>query len=316
MKNKFLLAAVEIVGFNLVVLFMVYKFYIAPKLAVVSGSPALDITQNGLWIFVFIYMIGMIGLGFHIYGSMVKPAMQAQKKLEEAAEESRKAELIRKEFVANVSHELKTPLTSIAGFIETLQEGAAESPEIRTRFIDIIAIETSRLKRLIEDLLVLSDIENKRGPAETSGIDIKAATEEIIVTLQPIADKKKVCIITDFGQDIDITGNADRFKQMLMNLIENAIKYSDEGDKVWVTAQNIGDHVCVSVKDEGIGIAEEHLERLFERFYRVDKSRSQKAGGTGLGLSIVKHIAALFNADLKVESKVGEGTIFYITFER
>ena len=119
----------------------------------------------------------------------------------------------------------------------------------------------------------------------------------------------------EFDDDISLKGSSDRFSQMMLNLIENAIKYSDVGSRIWVKAVKGYDKLFISVKDEGIGIAPEHHQRLFERFYRVDKSRSKKVGGTGLGLSIVKHIAVLFGASLNVESEVGEGTTFYVTFD-
>lgn len=317
MRNKFIRAAGEIVLFNLLALFLVYRLFIASRMeAAGSVDESIFIVRSGLWIFVGIYLIGMVLLGIHIYLNMVKPVGRAHEDLKRAAEESKRAEMIRKEFVANVSHELKTPLTSISGFIETLQQGAAEDPEIRTRFIDIIAIETSRLKRLIEDLLVLSDIENRKESADVQEFSAKEEIEKTVQTLQPIAEDKNVELITGFDEDVVILGSPDRFRQMMVNLIENAVKYSEEGGRVWIEARKLDTKVQVTVKDEGIGIAEEHLDRLFERFYRVDKSRSAKAGGTGLGLSIVKHIAALFNAELKVESKVGEGSIFYVIFER
>ena len=317
MRNKFIRAAGEIVLFNLLALFLVYRLFIASRMeAAGSVDESIFIVRSGLWIFVGIYLIGMILLGIHIYLNMVKPVGRAHEDLKRAAEESKREEMIRKEFVANVSHELKTPLTSISGFIETLQQGAAEDPEIRTRFIDIIAIETSRLKRLIEDLLVLSDIENRKESADVQEFSAKEEIEKTVQTLQPIAEDKNVELITGFDEDVVILGSPDRFRQMMVNLIENAVKYSEEGGRVWIEARKLDTKVQVTVKDEGIGIAEEHLDRLFERFYRVDKSRSAKAGGTGLGLSIVKHIAALFNAELKVESQVGEGSIFYVIFER
>ncbi len=314
MKNKFIIAAVETVVFNLLCLYLGYKLFVDSWTE--PGEAAGFFGGNRVWIFAVIYGAGTMLLGFHIYISMVKPIIKAQAELEKAAEESKKAESIRKEFVANVSHELKTPLTSISGFIETLQQGAAEDPEIRTRFIDIIAIETSRLKRLIEDLLVLSDIENRKESADAREFNVKEAIVKTVQALEPIAESKDVELITDLDQQAAMFGSPDRFRQMMVNLIENAVKYSDAGGKVWIQAKTEDNQIQVSVRDEGIGIAEEHLDRLFERFYRVDKSRAAKAGGTGLGLSIVKHIAALFNAELKVESKVGEGTIFYVTFER
>lgn len=316
MRNKFILAAAEIIGYNLLTLFLVYKICILYRLEKASTVEAAEqVVGSGLLIFVIVYLLGMALIGYHIYRSMVIPVQKNQEELKRAAEESKNAELIRKEFVANVSHELKTPLTSISGFIETLQNGAADNPEIRTRFIDIIAIETSRLKRLIEDLLVLSDIENKKDTVRNT-FNVNSEIEQTVETLEPIADKKKVTIITELSDKVMLTGSSDRFSQMMVNLIENAIKYSNEGGRVWIRTRQTEDKVQVSVEDEGIGIAEEHLNRLFERFYRVDKSRSTKAGGTGLGLSIVKHIAALFDADLKVESQLGKGTIFYVTFKR
>lgn len=273
--------------------------------------------ENGLFLPVFTAVTVIIAIIIYIQGNalIMKPHAEKMKALEVAADESKQAELIRREFVANVSHELKTPLTSISGFIETLQDGAAEDPEIRHKFIDIIAIETARLKRLIEDLLVLSDIENRR---DSEGIEfnVKTAVENTVETLKPISEVKAVEIILELDEEINIAGSADRFKQMMVNLIENAVKYSDEGGRIWVKAVNNEENITVSVRDEGMGIAPEHHERLFERFYRVDKSRSKKAGGTGLGLSIVKHIAVLFGASLKVESQVGEGTEFFVIFDK
>lgn len=297
MKKQFALASIEIVVFSFVFFLLLYHI------------------PRAFYLLLILYFIGMALIGIQIYSKMIKPVIEVQKDLERAAEENARAETIRKEFVANVSHELKTPLTSISGFIETLQAGAAENPEIRTKFIDIIAIETSRLKRLIEDLLVLSDIENKKDTTDKEPICIKQAVEETITTLAPIAEQKQVRILTLYDKQASIYGSTDRFRQMLINLIENAIKYSNEGGRIWVSAKVIDGNTQVSVRDEGIGIDEEHLDRLFERFYRVDKSRSKKAGGTGLGLSIVKHIAALFEAELTVESREGEGTTFFITFK-
>ena len=256
----------------------------------------------------------MVFICVQLYFLIIKPYAVKTKELEAAAKESKEAELLRREFVANVTHELKTPLTSISGFIETLQDGADEDPEIRHKFIDIIAIETARLKRLIEDLLVLSDIENRRD-SEGCEFDVKTAAENTIEALNPIAEAKNITVIPELEEGLKISGSVDRFRQMMVNLIENAVKYSNEGGRIWVKAVKNGDKISVSVRDEGIGIAPEHHDRLFERFYRVDKSRSKKAGGTGLGLSIVKHIAVLLGATLKVESNVGEGAEFFVIFE-
>lgn len=314
MKNRFMYLVTEYMVANLLALFFVWKFCMAPRLQ----NPGADISSEieaSLLVYAVVLFLITIGIVVQGYFQIMKPFLSKVREMEIAVEESRRAESIRKEFVANVSHELKTPLTSISGFIETLQAGAAEDPEIRTKFIDIIAIETSRLKRLIEDLLVLSEIENKKD-AEERVFDVRNAVESTVLALEPLAEDKHIDIVTKIDESISITGSVDRFRQMLVNLIENAIKYSDEGSHVWVSAEDDGQHVTVSVKDEGIGIAPEHHDRLFERFYRVDKSRSKKVGGTGLGLSIVKHIAVLFGAKLKVESEVGKGSTFFVIFDK
>ena len=315
MRNRFTALIIEAALLHLLTLFFVWKLYIVPRTGDGTADKVMDSAGNGMMIIAVVCLAVLLFVGVQGYFYIIKPYSLKVRKMEAAAEESKKAAAIRKEFVANVSHELKTPLTSISGFIETLQAGAAENPEIRTRFIDIIAIETARLKRLIEDLLVLSDIESKKETAECA-FNVKDAINSTVETLDPIAADKNITILTELEEKIYITGSVDRFCQMMMNLIENAIKYSDDGGRIWIKAYEDDDEITVLVSDEGIGIAPEHHERLFERFYRVDKSRSKKAGGTGLGLSIVKHIAALFGADLKVESRIGEGTTFFVIFKR
>jgi two-component system phosphate regulon sensor histidine kinase PhoR len=263
---------------------------------------------------VCMFVTGMVSI--FLFNWVNESVEKMKKQLEEATEENLKSEKIRSEFVANVSHELKTPLTSILGFIETLQDGAADNPELRTKFLDIVAIETSRLKRLIEDLLVLSDIESKRDRSEDKQISIEKSVQEIVSSIYPIAEAREVNVNVDIDQGITILGNEDRFKQMMLNLIENAIKYSKIKGTVYIFSEILdeGKSISITVKDEGIGISKEHIERLFERFYRVDKSRSTKVGGTGLGLSIVKHIASLFEAELKVESEINKGSSFKVIF--
>lgn len=312
MRNKLIVIIVEYLTINPAVLFFIWKLYMVPG---ISGRSAdsYDVISKGLLIFAVAFVLITLFIFSQIYIFVLKPYLDRIKELERAAEESKRAEVIRREFVANVTHELKTPLTSISGFIETLQDGASEDPEIRTKFIDIIAIETSRLKRLIEDLLVLSDIENRR-ETEVREFDVRKAVENTIEILKPIAEEKNIEIIFSACEDVTLKGSVDRFRQMMMNLIENAVKYSNAGGSVWVSISKTDKNMTISVRDEGIGIASEHHDRLFERFYRVDKSRSKKAGGTGLGLSIVKHIAALFGAVLKVESRVGEGSEFFVIF--
>ena len=248
-----------------------------------------------------------------LYFYLMKSILSIEKQLHIMEEENLRVESIRRNFVANVTHELNTPLTSISGFIETLQAGAAEDPETRRKFLDIIAIETARLQRLIEDLLVLSEIENKK-ESTMEIINIRYSIEKTVELVFPIAEKRGIKLLIDVDPKISIEGNEDRFIQMMMNLIENAVKYSNENGRVWITGHKSEGHIIISVKDEGIGIDKQHQDRLFERFYRVDKSRSRKVGGTGLGLSIVKHIAALFDAELKLESEPGKGSTFRLIF--
>jgi two-component system, OmpR family, phosphate regulon sensor histidine kinase PhoR len=261
-------------------------------------------------IWCFAVTIGGVAI---LYFYMAKSVRGLQNQIDEMEEENLRVENIRKGFVANVTHELNTPLTSISGFIETLQEGASEDPETRRKFLDIIAIETARLQRLIEDLLVLSEIENKR-ESTLETINIKYSVDKTVELVLPIAERRGISLLVDIDETLTIEGNEDRFIQMMMNLIENAIKYSNENGRVWIDGHRVSGRIVLSVKDEGIGIDKQHQERLFERFYRVDKSRSRKVGGTGLGLSIVKHIAALFDAELKLVSEPGKGSTFQLIF--
>lgn len=225
----------------------------------------------------------------------------------------RQLENMRKEFVANVSHELKTPLTSIQGFIETLKEGAADNKEIRDKFIDIIDIEASRLTYLIDDILVLSDIEKSTGDHHVTELTPYEIVGEISGMMDQIAKKKSIEVSYIMAENMaPIMANKVWMKQMLINLIDNGIKYTPEGGSVKVQFSDVIDHYLITVKDNGIGIAPEHLERLFERFYRVDKARSKKEGGTGLGLAIVKHIVLSMDGDINVISEVDKGTEFSI----
>lgn len=247
--------------------------------------------------------------------SMTAPLAEMEKHIKAVEKKNREIENKRSEFVANVSHELKTPLTSISGFIETLQNGAVDDPEIRNRFIDIIAIETERLKRLINDILLLSDIEGNIHDVKED-INVFEVTEHVFALMEPIAKEKNITMINDVNSKINLTGSEDKFKQMLVNLVENGIKYGVNDGMIKVIGKEDFKHIHISVIDNGIGIEKKDLDRVAERFYRVDKSRAQKAGGTGLGLSIVKHTAALFNGELKVKSTPGKGSEFIIKISK
>ena len=224
----------------------------------------------------------------------------------------KKLEQIRTDFVSNVTHELKTPLTSIRGFVETLRSGAMNDTAVAEKFLEIIDIEAERLYMLINDILQLSEIETRLKDTDIGRHNLKDIIEEVVSILQVNAEKKGVKLNVEADGRISILANRDRIKQMLINLIDNAINYNIENGSVTVTAAKVEGRLIIAVKDTGIGIAQQHLSRIFERFYRVDKGRSRNMGGTGLGLSIVKHIVNLYNGDIKVESEPGKGTEFII----
>jgi two-component system phosphate regulon sensor histidine kinase PhoR len=225
----------------------------------------------------------------------------------------RKLEKIRSEFVSNVSHELKTPLTSIKGFVEILTSDEELDNDTKNKFLDIINIETERLYSLIQDLLTLSEIENEKNP-DFEYFDFKKLIEEVVIIMTPSAKKKNIEVKVDIQEGFPkIFGIPDRIKQMVINLIDNGVKYTDKGE-VTIKCSYTEDKWVLSVKDTGIGIPEESIPRLFERFYREDKGRSRKMGGTGLGLSIVKHIVRLHSGKINVYSKIGEGSEFIVTF--
>ncbi|WP_066620476.1 two-component system histidine kinase PnpS [Clostridium magnum] len=221
----------------------------------------------------------------------------------------RKLENIRSQFVANVSHELKTPLTSIKGFAETLKY--VDDPINRKKFLSIIEDEANRLTRLINDILTLSHIENN---IEGKKYEFKVSdiVKDVYNLMKHTAEKKNIEIIIGEESSSILNGDSDRFKQMLINLVDNAIKYSDNNGKIVIRTKCENEDFFISVEDNGVGIPKEHLGRLFERFYRVDKARSRAQGGTGLGLAIVKYIVVGFNGTIQVESEVGKGSKFTV----
>lgn len=231
--------------------------------------------------------------------------------------ELRNLEKVRSEFVANVSHELRTPLTSIKGFIETLKNGAINDSTARDKFLDIIDVEADRLNRLITDLLTISELENKKQNVVVEDVDLNLCIDEIKDMMEGLAAQKNINLIFDKEENIPfVSGNYDKVKQLLINLIDNGIKYTPKGGRVQVKTYTERENVLLNVSDNGIGISKEHMPRLFERFYRVDKGRSRALGGTGLGLAIVKHIVANMNGSINVISEPGKGTSFIITMPK
>ena len=226
-------------------------------------------------------------------------------------EELKQAEMVRREFSANVSHELKTPLMSISGYAEIMRDGLVQPQDV-PEFAGRIYDEASRLTSLVQDIIEISKLdESKNMPFED--VDLYEMTQDICQTLMLPAKKKRVTVLME-GKSVSIQGVRHVLYEMLYNLVDNAIKYNKEGGYVKVLLAREKDGVRWSVEDNGIGIAKEEQERIFERFYRVDKSHSRKTGGTGLGLSIVKHGAALHHAKIVLNSEPGKGTKIVLRF--
>lgn len=235
-------------------------------------------------------------------------AMDKQNKEKEAVSN------MRKEFSANVSHELKTPLTSISGYAEIMKNGMVRPADIPV-FSERIYKEARRLITLVEDIIKLSKLDEESVELEKEEINLYELTREVVSHLAPLASQKHIRIeIT--GEQVQCFGIRQILDEMIYNVCENAIKYNNEGGRVSVWVGNTLEGPKISVSDTGIGIPQEHQERIFERFYRVDKSHSKERGGTGLGLSIVKHGALLHGAKVSVESTPGKGTRMEMLFPR
>ncbi|QDT25288.1 Alkaline phosphatase synthesis sensor protein PhoR [Gimesia panareensis] len=232
--------------------------------------------------------------------------------------ELRRLESLRQEFVANVSHELKTPLSSIKAYTETLIRGAMDDPEISKTFLLRIEEQADRLHQLILDLISLASIESGNQVFDIISIDLRPFVESCLVDQQTVAESKQIeLVIEEQEPGLRVKADEEGLHQILGNLINNAIKYTPEQGRITIRWQpEQGNMVLLQVQDTGIGIEEKHLARLFERFFRVDKARSRELGGTGLGLSIVKHLVQSFNGTIGVTSKVGEGTTFSVRLPR
>lgn len=219
---------------------------------------------------------------------------------------------LREEFTANVTHELKTPLTSISGYAELIETGMASGEDV-TRFAGGIRKNAKRLLRLIDDTIRLAELDVTEGALEMERINLYAMAGDLVETLEESAKQHGVTISLE-GDDCFAIGNRMMIEEVIFNLCDNAIRYNKEGGSVKVSAIETDKGCVLKVSDTGIGIKAEHQERIFERFYRVDKSRSKKTGGTGLGLAIVKHIVARHGAELTIDSEWGKGTVMEILF--
>jgi two-component system, OmpR family, phosphate regulon sensor histidine kinase PhoR len=228
----------------------------------------------------------------------------------------KKLERMRVDFVANVTHEIKTPLTAILGFVETLQEGAIEDPETAKKFLSTIARHAERLNRLVEDLLTISNTELGEIHFSFESVALPGIAQSVLHMIQQKTGEKKIRIASAIPEDIPlIRADRDRLSKILINVLDNAVKFTPEGGTVSLSAAPAsGNEVVVKIADTGIGIPRDEIPRLGERFYRVDKTRSRELGGTGLGLSIVKHLMAAHKGRIEIESQLGRGTIVSLYF--
>lgn len=219
---------------------------------------------------------------------------------------------VRRDFIANISHELKTPLAAIRGYTETLRDGAMDEPEASHRFLGRILQQCSRLQTLLEDLLTLSRLENLEGQLEPQPVDLKGILDDCLETLAPKVSERQIDLDVSIAPLPHQTGDPEALQRLFINLLENAIKYNRTGGRVAVDLSPRPGEVVLRVNDTGIGIPATSIDRVFERFYRVDKGRSRDEGGTGLGLAIVKHVAQLHGGYVEVESHLGEGSSFRV----
>lgn len=231
-------------------------------------------------------------------------------------DELRKIEAFRKEFIADVSHELKTPIFAAQGFVHTLLDGAVNDKTVRTKFLKKAAKSLDGLDALVQDLLTLSHIETGQIKMHFETIDLIKLTEEVIEQLEDKAEKRNIVLRIENSHKVLAFADWQRISQVMTNLVSNAIKHSNEGSEVVISFDVTKKSVTTHVRDHGEGIAAEHLTRIFERFYRVDKSRSREKGGTGLGLAIVKHILDNHNTKPEVESVLDKGSVFSFKLPR
>lgn len=244
--------------------------------------------------------------------ALTREIYRTGQKLENEIQELKERESYRREFIGNVSHELKTPIFSAQGFAETLLDGALEDEEVNRTFLKKILHNVSRLENLARDLSAITEIETGEMEMSHEAFSLDEVFREVQESLELKAQEHEVALRSDVADDLPaVYGDRDRIRRVLVNLADNAIKYNEPGGTVTLHAQpHSAEEVEVSVEDDGIGIPSEHLPRLTERFYRVDKSRSRNQGGTGLGLAIVKHVLGAHDRDLHIESVPGEGSTF------
>ena len=237
--------------------------------------------------------------------------MKMSKNVKDYLNQIEKERMIRQEFFSNASHELKTPITSIQGYAELLESGMIQDEATKADFASRIKKEAVRMTGLINDILMISRLESKEAEVTFSDVRISVLLEEIVDSLKPQAAEAQVFIHVDC-QPLMIHANLQQMRELLTNLISNAVKYNRPGGQVWVNIRETDGQMVIRVKDNGVGIPSDSLDRIFERFYRVDKGRSRKQGGTGLGLSIVKHIVNFYHGTIHVSSEPDIGSEFTV----
>lgn len=282
---------------------------------------------------ILVMLIGSILVSRYLTGKLVKPieemtadmdAYNNQSVYKELVpfmntiraqhEDILKAAKMRQDFTANVSHELKTPLTAISGYAELMESGMTDEEQVK-HFSGQIRQNSGRLLTLINDIIKLSELDSREELVSLETVELSSLARRCVDNLQVNAQKHDVKLSFE-GELCKICANVDMMEELIINLCDNAIRYNERNGSVLVSVKKQGESAVLSVKDDGIGISKEHQERIFERFYRVDKSRSKETGGTGLGLAIVKHIVALHDAKIEVESEVGKGSEISVIFPR
>jgi two-component system, OmpR family, phosphate regulon sensor histidine kinase PhoR len=245
-------------------------------------------------------------------GLVAKAINELVQKLKSDIVQLKKLELVRSQFLGNVSHELRTPIFAVQGYLETLLEGAIDDPSVNRPFLEKAQSNLSRLNALLEDLINISQIESGEMKMSLRYFRVNEFLESVCKDYESLASARSVMLKLSLNttDDDEVFGDKDRLRQVLNNLISNAINYNKENGEIVISSESVEGGVQIAVKDTGVGITTEHVQRIFERFYRVDNDRSRELGGTGLGLAIVKHIIEAHNSRIFVESKTGEGSIF------
>jgi two-component system phosphate regulon sensor histidine kinase PhoR len=261
---------------------------------------------------------GKVEMGRQILSDVEREVDEWAEKNAKEYEEMEKLATYRRRFIGDVSHELKTPIFNIQGFIYTLLDGAMDDPEVRTKYLNRAAKNVDRLQAIVEDLETINKLESGQMALDLREFDILELANDVFADLEMRAKERNIRLIFKEGADKHFQVRADKesIHQVLVNLIHNSIKYSSEGGTTKLSFYDMESYVLVEVSDSGLGISVEHLPHVFDRFYRIDKSRSRDAGGTGLGLSIVKHIIEAHKQTINVRSTPGQGSTFGFTLEK